>query len=88
MAVTAEFIETTCRSCPHHNNMRSGVNRLVRLVAQKEIDAGGEVCGHCGCNLHRMAAAGKACPIGKSGENQGLWRKLRGRGKAVETKTS
>ena len=85
MSVNKEFIETVCRSCPHYNNLRSGVNRLVRLVAQKEIDRGGEVCGHCGCNLQRMEAAGKACPIGKSGEHKGIWRALRGRGKPVET---
>ncbi len=86
MAVSNEFIEKTCKSCVHFNNLRSGVNRLVKLVAKKEIELGGEVCGHCGCNLRRMVAAGKACPIGKSGENKGLWRAIRGRGKKIQAK--
>jgi len=80
MAVTEEFIENVCKSCEYFNNPQQSINKLVRTIAEKEIDRGAQVCGHCGCNLQRMITAGKACPIGKSGENKGLWRLLKGRG--------
>lgn len=87
MAVDKKFIDKVCKSCEFYNKPREELNRLVKVIAGKEIARGGSVCGHCGCNLQRMASAGKACPIGKSGENRGLWKLLKGKGRASEVKS-
>ena len=76
MAVTERFIEDVCKTCEYYNNPQKSMNQLVRRVADHEISKGASVCGHCGCNLKRMITAGKACPIGKSGESKGLWKLL------------
>ena len=81
MAVTKKFIKNVCKSCEYYNNPQESMNSIVQKVAQREINMGADVCGHCGCNLKRMIKAGKACPIGKSGENKGIWKLLAGRGR-------
>ena len=79
MAVDQQFIKNVCSTCPHRNILDEGLSSLVKKVAEIEIGLGHDVCGKCGCNLGRMEAAGKKCPIGKSGENRGLWKLLTGK---------
>ena len=50
----------------------------VKLGSRLLIDSGIDCCGVCGCSLEGMITLGKACPVGLSGENRGVFRLVRG----------
>lgn len=63
--------------CKHFNNTE-GLAEPLRHLSGILIDSGLMVCGYCGCSIAGMNAMGKACPLGYTGENKGIYAKLKG----------